>query len=144
MKRIDVIKVVENLDTYAVKLKEDLSKIKSNNELANKITTSIYDACKLSYIKHKTREEVPQADNFKNCGSTHFQAIADANLMAYNTYSNTEINSTDASKYVENWVKFERLAVQARNDELNSKINTSWKNMKGDGKKTLGVHRLAR
>ena len=80
-----------------------------------------------------THEALPPGENFKNCESSNFQAIAEANLMAF--HACTEEDSESRSKYIENWTKFERLAVQTRNKQLNSKINTSWKNMKADGKK---------
>ena len=38
------------------------------------------------------------------------------------------------SIYLENWIKYENLALQAENDELNIHQNKSWKNKKKDGK----------
>ena len=135
IKRVDVVKVIENLEACASQLKTELPTITSNNELSNRITSGIYDACKRSYSKSTSKEDLPDGDNFKNCTSSNFQAIANANLMAYNTYVNQCNSPLVTSHYIENWMKFEKLAIQARNDELNTKINKSWKDKKGDGKK---------
>ena len=134
MKRIDIVKVIENLELCASKLKTEMPRLTSNNTLSSRITSGIYDACKKSYTRTRTHEEIPPGDHFKNCSSSNFQAIANANLMAYNTYINND-TPMNTNKYIEDWLKFEKLAMQARNNELNSRINKSWKDKKGDGKK---------
>ena len=51
------------------------------------------------------------------------------------THSNNGAPQADIVRYIEEWMKYEKLARQARNDEMNCKINKSWKDKKGDGKK---------
>ena len=91
--------------------------------IANRISSCIYEACRNSYTKHKKREDIPAQTNFKNCNSSNFKAIADVNLMAYTTYLKNGVPQADLVRYIEDWVKFEKLAKQSRNEELNCKIN---------------------
>ena len=55
--------------------------------------------------------------------------------MTYTTHLNNGVPQANILSYVEAWMKYERLAKQARNDELNCKINKTWKGKKEDGKR---------
>ena len=46
-----------------------------------------------------------------------------------------EGDPTEAGKYLESWVKFENLAKRAINDEMNVRVNKTWRDQKYDGKK---------
>ena len=139
MNRLYIAKTIANLEQYAEKLNEVIPTINCNNDLSNRISSYIYiyiyEACKSSYIKPERREDIPAQDNLRNCTSADFQTIADANIMTYNTYSNNGVPQADIQRYIEDWWKYEKLAKQARNDELNCKINKPWKDKKEDGKK---------
>ena len=103
---------------------------KTLNIRAIKISDHIYNACQNSYAE--AEEDEPLTDNLVNCRSSHFRAIAEANLFAHNSLS-TE--GHDTTQYVENWMRFEKLAKKAANEELNVRNNKSWRDKRFDGKK---------
>ena len=71
------------LNTYAENLKIETLQSNNNNQLCNKISNCLYDACKRSYEKHKKSETI----NPPNCSSKHLKAIAEANMHSYIVYS---------------------------------------------------------
>ena len=132
MGRVDLVKMINNLQSTADEILIDVDN-NDNDTLAIKISDGIYKACRDSYgIKTEVVDE-PLPENLNNCNSKHFKAIADMNLHAYKMLSLDP--SVDISQYLNDWRKFENLAVKASNDELNTRINKSWKNVKKDGKK---------
>ena len=68
-----------------------------------------------------------------NCTSSNFKAIADAHMFTYQSLAAK--NDPAAPMYLENWAKFDTLAREASNKEMNTKVNKSWRNKKFDGKK---------
>ena len=97
----------------------------NTNQAATRLSDHIYNARKRSYRN---------IANFQNCTSTHFTAIADANLYTYRVISDND-PTRDVTQYLENWRRFEDLAKSASNNELNVRVNKSWRNKKNDGKK---------
>ena len=130
--RLNIPNVVAALNDLA----EDLSAVIQRgdvdvNQLNASITNGIYTAC-----MDNCEDRVLQVDekpNFRNCDSRNFKAIASMNLHCYDIYSDS--NNTIALQYLENWVKFENLAICAENKELNTQCNTSWSKLKHDKKK---------
>ena len=106
-----------------------------NNALCNIISNTIYIACQDSY-KDTRHQDVPDIEpNLINCNSENFKAIAHANLTTFDILSGRGYPEEECVTYLENWVKFENMAMTARNREINTKINKSWKGAKGDSKK---------
>ena len=106
-----------------------------NNALCNIISNTIYIACKDSY-KDTRHQDVPDIEpNLINCNSENFKAIAHANLTKFDILSGRGYPEEECVTYLKNWVKFENMAMTARNREINTKINKSWKGAKGDSKK---------
>ena len=56
------------------------------------------------------------------------------NLHTYKFLSSND-SSRDVTHYINEWMKFEKLAIRASNNEFNTRINKSWINKKKDGKK---------
>ena len=71
-----------------------------------------------------------------NCDSRNLKAIAEANLYTFTMLTDADNVDDDVRfNYLEYWIKFQNLAREAENRELNIKINKTWKNSKGDSKK---------
>ena len=130
--RLNIPNVVAALNNLAEDLDYVIQQDDINvDELTASITNGIYTAC-----MNNCEDRVLQVDeqpNFSNCDSRNFKAIAAMNLHCYNIYSVS--NNVLALKYLENWVKFENLAIRAENKELNTQCNVSWSKLKHDRKK---------
>ena len=124
--KLDIAKVIQNLSRSIISIRED----DTNNVRSIKISDHIYNACQDSY-KEQEEDEV-MTDNMVNCRSPHFRAIAEANLSAHNLLSREGVDTT---QYLENWIRFEKLAKKAANEELNVRRNKSWRDIRFDGKK---------
>ena len=133
LSRVDVRKAVTLMDTYATELKDTILEM-DNDILSTHIANNIYESCKRSY-KQRVPTNTPLAPNLQNCNSKNFKAIAEANFYSYVTLANSGASVDRYLTYIENWMKFEDMAKDAENNELNSQINTSWKDCKKDGKK---------
>ena len=125
LEQIDVTKAVRKL-TEPFDLGNE-----SNNVTAIKLSNHIYDC----FIGCKKEKEKPMAltGNLQTCNSSNFKAIAEAHLFRYQTLISE--NDPGASTYLENWIKFDTLAREASNKEMNVKINKSWKDKIFDGRK---------
>ena len=55
-------------------------------------------------------------------------------MTRYITLIESNISNDNINEYLDNWMKFEKLAVDTENKEINSCVNTSWKNCRYDGK----------
>ena len=95
------------------------------------LSNHIYD-CFIGCKKEK-KEKIPITGNLLNCTSSNFKAIAEAHMFTYQKLS--AIDDPAASTYLENWAKFDTLAREAANNELNVKVNKSWRDKRFDGKK---------
>ena len=124
---IDLMKV------FAEDLKNELPNLNINH-LSSKISNCIYNACRNSYEKRSPPNPTIQP-KLSNCNSKHFRAIANANMTRYITLIESNISNDNINEYLDNWMKFEKLAVDTENKEINSRVNTSWKNCRYDGKK---------
>ena len=124
--RIDVKAAIEKLS-----IPFDLG-TDNNNISSIKLANHIYKCCSESY-KVDEKDQIHITGNLLNCKSTHFKAIAEANLFTYRVFSEQE--DQRASEYLNNWIRFEQLAKKATNDELNVKVNKSWRDKKNDPKK---------
>ena len=105
----------------------------TNDQLITIITSTIYDTCKANY-KRRVEENVPQVHN-ENCKSVNFKAIADMNLFTYKIHTNNGEDMELRKPYIENFVRYQKLAADAEQEEINTKKNSAWKNAKADGKK---------
>ena len=84
LSRISVDKVTNTLNRLAIALESELIYGDTSNDiLAEKISNSIHDACKLSYKKEKENIVIPMKGNLANCTSSNFKAIAQANYTGY-------------------------------------------------------------
>ena len=102
----------------------------NNNITAVKLTNYLYECCRNSYKEKEQHIEI--SGNLLNCKSANFKAIADANLFTYNTLS--QQNHPEADLYLDNWAKFEDLARKAKNNEMNIRVNKTWRDKRYDGK----------
>ena len=125
--KLDLVKLIEQLNASNFDIREE----DSNNIRATKISDFIYDTCKKSCKTHIEHETI-LADNLQNCTSSNFRAIAEANLFTHQTLSK---DGVDTTQYLENWMRFENLARNAANKELNVRRNKAWKDMRYNGKK---------
>lgn len=102
----------------------------SNNTRAIKISDYLYTSCRDSSMKNRPPETL--TDNLVNCSSANFKAIAEANLFAHQRLSQ---NGVDTTQYIENWMRFEKLARTTMNNELNVRRNKAWRDKQYDGRK---------
>ena len=123
--RVDVIRAIERL-SEPFELGND-----DNNLETVRLTNHIYDCCKDNY--KQTDEQIEISGNLLNCTSANFKAIAEANLITYRTLSDQ--GDPSANDYLENWVKFENLTREAKNKEMNVKVNKSWRDKRYDSKR---------
>ena len=56
-------------------------------------------------------------------------------MTRYITLIESNISNGNINEYLDNWMKFEKLAVDTENKEINSRVNTPWKNCRYNGKK---------
>ena len=102
----------------------------NNNVVAANLANHIYD-CFIGSKRERT-EKIPVTGNLLNCKSSNFKAIAEAHMFTYQTLSAK--NDPNAAKYLEDWVKFDALAREASNIELNVRVNKFWKDKRFNGK----------
>ena len=133
LSRMNISKAVDYLENYARELKAEMFHDTNNNTMSTKIADCLYDACRRSYEKCKT-QTTEIVGNMLNCGSSNFKAIAEANMSTYTILVNAGERTENCAVYLENWKKYEELAVQVENSEINAAVNTSWKNCRKDGK----------
>ncbi len=124
--RVDISRAIQKLKTPYV-----IANNESNNLTAIKLANHIYECCRSSYKEIEQRIEI--SGNLINCKSANFKAIADANLFTYRILSQQDDPAADS--YLENWTKFEDLARKAKNNEMNIKVNKTWRDKRYDGKK---------
>ena len=53
-------------------------------------------------------------------------------MTRYITLIESNISNDNINEYLDNWMKLEKLAVDTENKEINSRVNTSWKNCRYD------------
>ena len=105
----------------------------SNDELNSLISTGIYDICKANY--HKNPPVLAKHPLAINCTSRNFKAIAEINLFTYDIKIKNGIPFDLCKPYLQNWLEYERLALQSEYKELNLKQNSAFKNAKNDGRR---------
>ena len=134
LSKIDIPEMISALDVLAESLKGEMDGMFDENDITAKIENGIYDACKQSKLRYDKRkpEERP---NFTNCTSKNFKAIAEINLHTYEQYIKRGAQRDEYEPYLQNWIKFEDMAIRAENEELNIQCNKSWKSVKHDSKK---------
>ena len=76
--------------------------------------------------------DVPEAIHL-NCNSTHFKAIAAINLFTYNILCKNDDQHEDCKIYLQNWLRYENLALKAEDAEVNTRC------MLHDSKKMLNL-----
>ena len=134
--RIDIKKAISSLEVSADKIKEEIGNdMYDNSTLSNLISNTIYNSCRSNY-KTKEGQVLPDmTPNLINCNSKNFKAIAQANFSTFGIWNRRGMPEDECIVYLENWVKFENMAVEAENSKINVKRNRLWKNSKGDSKK---------
>ena len=101
------------------------------------ISDTIYSSCKTSYKPNVVHTVT--VVNQVYCNSTNYKEIAKINLHTYNIYINNSLPPEFCNKYLQDWMKYENLARKAEESEMNVKANSSWKNIKKDGREMWGV-----
>ena len=104
-----------------------------NDQLNVLITSTIYDTCRKHYKTQNEDNTLPS--NLMHCNSRNYKAIAEINLWTYNIHSNNGDSMEICKPFLENFLRFEQLALEAENREVNTRRNTAWKSAKQDGKK---------
>ena len=128
---INVVNVSASLKQLAEQLRIQFNDGILDVDIFNgKISNGIYNACMDNC--QITNKIVDKNLNFSNCNSSHFKAMANINLYTYEILSKS---NESCDNYLKDWQKYENLALQAENNELNLKCNKSWKNAKHDSKK---------
>ena len=129
---MDLNKAMVALNDGAAKLKEEIANNPiENNALCNLITDLIYNACRGSYKKKNDKDDKNDEAclaNLKNCNSSNFKAIAHANRITFDRLKEEGIDDERSIVYLVNWIKFNNMALKAESNEINTKINKSWKN----------------
>ena len=133
--QLDLTKLIDNLNKDVISIEEG----DNNNVRAIKIADHIYNACKNSYKEQE--ENIVIEGNHINCSSSHFRAIAETNIFVHQSLSS---DGVDTRQYLENWIKFEKLAKQAANKELDvrKKNHGSILMVRNCGKPLIGMERL--
>ena len=131
--RLNMIDTIAALEQLAENLNLEINNNINVDDLCASLTNGVYNSC----IQNTTKELVivPENDNFRNCNSKHFQAIASMNLHTYNILRDSNVQEQRCEVYLHEWQKYEAIAIKTKNEELNTKINISWRNIKNDGKK---------
>ena len=93
---------------------------------------TIYQTCKNNY-KKQIGHITPSSSSF--CNSKNFKAIADMNLFTYNFHTQNGASLEIRKPYLENYLKYQQIALDAENQEVNANQNTAWRAAKKDGKK---------
>ena len=120
--RIDIKKVISSMKVGADKIKEEIANdIYDNNTLSNLISNTIYNACRSNYKEKEDQVLHDMTPNLINCNSKNFKAIAQANLSTYAILNGRGMPQEECIVYLENWVKFSNMAVDAENSEINAK-----------------------
>ena len=133
LSHLDIPACINAMDMAAVTLKEAVDGgTLTNNELCNRITNIIYSSCKVNK-KRPARDQEPILQNM-NCTSYHYLAIAEANFRRYNQLLLEGKAETDYSIFLNTWLEAEKLAKIKKKEEMNMRVNESWKNCKNDGK----------
>ena len=128
--RINIANVTSALLQLAGQLQPQVDGGLDVNSLNAEITNGIYYACKNSCEVNTII--VDDNPNFSNCNSSNFKAMANINLYAHEILSGT---NHFRENYLQDWLKYENLALQAENNELNMSCNKAWKNVRHDSKK---------
>ena len=139
--KVDVIKAFEQMKFDAARLLTQIHDLDDDpvklDVVCTVISDTIYSSCKTSY-KPNALHTVTVV-NQVHCNSTNYKAIAKINLHTYNIYTNNNLPPEFCNTYLEEWMKYENLARKAEESEMNMKANSSWKNIKKDGRKMWGV-----
>ena len=132
--RIDWANVIPCLEEKSRQITNSLqSNSLNNDELDALISSTIYDTCKTNY---KINESVClPASSTSFCNSKNFKAIADMNLFTYNFHTRNGASMEIRNPYLENYLKYQQLAMEAENQEVCAKRNTAWRTVKKDVKK---------
>ena len=99
----------------------------------------IYILLNIKKKKKKKKSYKPKDDQielnmskYQNFNSRNFNAIAEINMSTYQIFTRRGLPTNDCAPFLENWIKFEKMAILAENKELNIKTNKAWKNAKND------------
>ena len=130
--KVDVIEAVRKMDAAAIPLSAQLINVEGNNLFASKIADSIYLSCKSSYIQ---RPKLNVIINSRNLKADNYKAIANINLYTYQRKIDENVPLENCLVYLENYKKYEDLAITSEKEEYNTKQNKRWKKLKKDGKK---------
>ena len=130
--RVNWADAIVELEENAASIMESVQDSnQSNDHLVALITKTIYDACRNNYIQRKDEVEITSNPNLK---SANLKAIANMNFYTYNFHTNNNATMDVRKPYLESYMLYEKLAVDAENKEMNLRKNSAWKKAKGDGK----------
>ena len=125
--------LLDRLDSVAEYISEALMLADVDiNDLACVANEKIYDACSVK----KSRRIVSIPEDKKHLTSYNLRAVANANLNMYLLL--VQSNKMDeAGPYFQLWDSYQSYANIKENEEINSKVNTSWKFMAKNNPKKM-------
>ena len=134
--KVDTTKLYLDLEALASELREDIFNEKGNDFVCNKLTSSLYNLCIKNYIINTNSQPDSTTDipNYTNCSSQNFRAIAEANFECFQYHLTANTNLEMIELYKENWLRYERIALNKENLEHNTKVNKKWANCSKDAK----------
>ena len=133
LSKINWTVAIPELIEHSHSIEREIHNGTTNDRVNALICSTIYDVCKKHYIKNNI---IPiQHPNAINCTSTNYNAIAEMNLHTYKQHINNGIPFENCKNFLQRWIDFRQLAINAAYTELNLKINSSWKYAKNNGKK---------
>ena len=141
MEQCNLVNLVNDLDTLGKTLQEEftepLDTIEKVENLNRKITDGIYEACIRNRRKEKLSEVIANSENenLRNCGSKHFQAIADANEAMFNQLNET--GDPRAPQFKERWLKYQEMVFMKEREDLAMNNCTQWKHLFSNKPKKL-------
>ena len=89
-----------------------------SDKLCSIIVDSVYTLCKKSCKPENDQIEIDMSC-YPNCNSCNFKAMAEVNLSTYEIFTYRGMPLDERIAFLEDWIKFEKMAVQAENKELN-------------------------
>ena len=131
--KIDWPNAIQDLENISASIMESIQDTSlSNDHIVAMVTSTIYDTCKNNYKKPMSENSTPSHN--PNCKSANLKAIANMNFFTYNHHTDNGEDMTVRKPYLEYYVLYEKLALEAADNEVNAKKNSAWKKSKGDGK----------
>lgn len=125
-----------SLDNLANELNEKLLRGIDIDEICYDFTNNLHEACITNYQSHSPPQIISN-DQYSECSSANFKAIANANHFCYQYLISTYGMSSSSNYYWNQWIHFSHLARVKENEEYNCKFNKKWHNCDKNNSKKL-------